>query len=393
VDRRACDKILLSSIAQASPRCDAEHWLHVDLLQACDKAIMQKNLTTIGKAEILFYRGVALTRLGTHKYNEAREQFDQGLRLNPNHASMHRERGKIAYFDRDFTAALFHGGRATTLNPASANNWQYMGNVAEAVGDNNTALEARDQAIKQFPESPVLRFDRIKSLFQLDRHLDAEADAVWILGRPATDLSELPTIRYSSMDLPVSVATRLAYGRVLMITGKVKESHAILGEAVKLMPTAEVYVEKAESLTFINRIRSHPENVAAAVSDLKEAIRLSPQYAHDWGLLGGMHFSLEEFDKALSMMDQAIKLSGPTKTSYRLLWRRATVLRSLDRTKDAITAAEGAVALAMTRHQLAIQDVMSPMIENGYWKGDLPNSLTQSVTDAITACFLDKNCA
>jgi tetratricopeptide (TPR) repeat protein len=82
------------------------------------------------------------------------------LRLQPNEAEYHRERGIAAYRDGDFHQAIADLDQAIRLDPHDAKAYNIRGNARDYMGDSDRALADYDEAIRIDPNNPAVFHDR-----------------------------------------------------------------------------------------------------------------------------------------------------------------------------------------------------------------------------------------
>jgi tetratricopeptide (TPR) repeat protein len=377
--------------AAARPACIEENWNLPETVAICTDALALPGQTPEQQANYFFLRGLANSDGSAVKAAEAREDFEQGLRLDPNHHRMMRELGRL-YFDKsDFETAYRFAHKAVTINPKNAPNWAMLGNIYETLGQADAALDAYDKAVTFDPTSVLFRANRLTSFITLRRHKDAELDAKWLLSQPKTLTDKWNKFEYRRSTYPLRVAVKLAYGRSLIALRRIPEARTHLDEAIQQFPHPTTYRERGLALMVIDTGDTFKNNVTASIKDLSEALRLDPTYGAGWGTLAAVQSLRDEHTEALKSIDKAIKFEDPDdEKNYRLYWQRAIILKRLNRTIEAVKSAQTSFSVA--RYQYALEDVMRPLIKNGYWKGELPTKINQSLTDAMTACMIDERC-
>jgi tetratricopeptide (TPR) repeat protein len=85
---------------------------------------------------------------------------EPALRLQPNEAEFHRERGIAAYVGGDFHQAIADLDQAIRLDPNDAKAYNIRGNAWDYMGDSDRALADYDEAIRIDPNNPAVFHDR-----------------------------------------------------------------------------------------------------------------------------------------------------------------------------------------------------------------------------------------
>ena len=119
-------------------------------------------------------RGAAKGELGRHQ--EAIADFDQAIRLNPQHAAAYYNRGTAKGVLRRYRESVDDFNQAIRLSPQHAAAYTNRGNAKGALGRNDEAIADYDQAIHLNPQDAAAYSNRGNVKGALGRHEDAIVD-------------------------------------------------------------------------------------------------------------------------------------------------------------------------------------------------------------------------
>jgi tetratricopeptide (TPR) repeat protein len=107
-------------------------------------------------------RGLAYDDKGQH--DRAIQDYDQAIKLNPNHANAFNNRG-VAYANKgQYDRAIQDYDQAIKLNPNNANTFYSRGNVYANKGQYDRAIQDYDQAIRLNPNHTLAITNRAKAI-------------------------------------------------------------------------------------------------------------------------------------------------------------------------------------------------------------------------------------
>ena len=109
-------------------------------------------------AEMLHHRGVMLARM--ERYEEAEQDMDRAVYLNPSNSGAYITRAMIRYFRNNLNGALADYDMAIMIDPASITGHYNRGNLRAQVGDDNRAIEDFDFVIAAEPDNLMAIFYR-----------------------------------------------------------------------------------------------------------------------------------------------------------------------------------------------------------------------------------------
>src|ERR1700733_5844397 len=113
-------------------------------IAGCSALIQSGQETGINLARAFNYRGAAGVRKG--EYDQAIQDFDQALKLNPNSAEAFYNRGRTYARKGDDSHAILDYDQALRLNPSLANAFYGRGIANTNKGDYDHAVQDYDQA-------------------------------------------------------------------------------------------------------------------------------------------------------------------------------------------------------------------------------------------------------
>lgn len=109
-------------------------------------------------ADMIHHRGVMLARMEC--YEEAEQDLDRVLYLNPGDAGAYITRAMIRYFRDNLNGALADYDMSITIDPGNINGHYNRGNLRAQVGDDNRAIEDFDVVIDAEPNNMLAIFYR-----------------------------------------------------------------------------------------------------------------------------------------------------------------------------------------------------------------------------------------
>jgi protein O-GlcNAc transferase len=218
-------------------------------------------------------------------YEAALRQIDVALRVNPNAAFAHNNRGRILVNLQKFDESLASFDRAISLQPNYAEAFNNRGNALRGVNRFDDALASFEKAIALKADYAEAFCGRGLSLQELNRREEALA------------------------------------------------SHE---RAIALKPDfAEAYNHRALALRELRRLDE-------AIASFDRAIALRPDYAAAYTNRGTALHELIRLDEALASFDRAIALRPANAAAYN---NRSATLRELMRLEEALASYERAVSL------------------------------------------------
>ena len=109
-------------------------------------------------ADMLHHRGVMLARM--ERYEEAEQDMDRSIYLNPANASAYITRAMVRYFRDNLNGALADYDMSIMIDPANVTGHYNRGNLRAQIGDDNRAIEDFDIVIDAEPDNLLAIFYR-----------------------------------------------------------------------------------------------------------------------------------------------------------------------------------------------------------------------------------------
>lgn len=129
--------------------------------------------------DMLHHRGVMLARL--ERYEEAEQDLDRAIYLNPADASAYITRAMIRYFRDNLNGALADYDMSIMIDPSNVTGHYNRGNLRAQIGDDNRAIEDFDMVIEAEPDNLLAIFYRGVLRDQTGDYSGAEADITRVL--------------------------------------------------------------------------------------------------------------------------------------------------------------------------------------------------------------------
>jgi tetratricopeptide (TPR) repeat protein len=250
---------------------------------------------------------------------EALTLYGSVIRLNPNIAAAHSNRGAVLNSLKRHEQALQSCDRAVAIDPAFADAWNNRGNALNGLKRVDDALQSYDRAIALTPDYPAALNNRGNALRSLNR----------------------PDEALQSYDRAIALQPDYAdahYNRGVTLEGvkRAEEALASYDRAIAINPGfAEARNGKGNSLLTLGR----PSD---AVASLQSAISLKSDYADAWSNLGNALSALNRLDEALQCYDRAIALKPDFAEAY---YNRGIALKDMKRLDDALQSYDRTIAL------------------------------------------------
>ena len=109
-------------------------------------------------ADMLHHRGVMLARM--ERYEEAEQDLDRSIYLNPGDAGAYITRAMIRYFRENLNGALNDYDLSIMIDPGNVTGHYNRGNLRAQIGDDNRAIEDFDMVIDAEPDNMMALFYR-----------------------------------------------------------------------------------------------------------------------------------------------------------------------------------------------------------------------------------------
>ena len=109
-------------------------------------------------ADMLHHRGVMLARM--ERYEEAEQDLDRAIYLDPADASIYITRAMVRYFRENLNGALADYDMSIMIDPGNVTGHYNRGNLRAQIGDDNRAIEDFDVVIETEPDNLMAIFYR-----------------------------------------------------------------------------------------------------------------------------------------------------------------------------------------------------------------------------------------
>lgn len=130
-------------------------------------------------SDILHHRGVMLARM--ERYEEAEQDLDRAIYLDPVDAGSYITRAMIRYFRNNLNGALDDYDMSVMIDPSNVTGRYNRGNLRAQIGDDNRAIEDFDAVIAAEPDNMMAVFYRGVLRDQTGDYRGAEQDITRVL--------------------------------------------------------------------------------------------------------------------------------------------------------------------------------------------------------------------
>jgi tetratricopeptide (TPR) repeat protein len=245
----------------------------------------------LGQDAIYFYRGTAYYRKGD--YDHAIADFDEAIRLWPDHAGTYNSRGAACGSKGDYDCAIADFDEAIRLEPDFAEAYYNRGTAYYYKGNYDRAITDFDEAIRLepgFAEAYNSRGAAYDSRGDNDRAIADYDQAI----RLESDFAEAYNNR----------------GKAYVAKGDYDCAIADFDEAIRLWPDyAGIYYNRG--LAYYYKC-----DYDRAIADFDEAIRLEPDFVEAYNNRGVAYGIEGDYDQAIADFDQAIQLRPDAAEAY-----------------------------------------------------------------------------
>jgi tetratricopeptide (TPR) repeat protein len=255
-------------------------------------------------------KGDALDMQG--KYDEAIEDYDEAIRLDPNSASAWCGKGTALANLGKYDEAIKALDEAIRLDPNFAGAWANKGGALRSQGNYQEALIACNEAIR----------------------LDPKLEAAWNnKGSALNDKGDYDKA-IAAFDEAIRLDPNLAVAwngksNVLFNQGKLDEAIAALDEAIRLDP------KNAKTWSNKGAVLYSQGNYEEAIKAYNEAIRLDPKFALAWNNKGWALYNQGYYDESILALDEAIRLDPNLASAWN---GKGNALKALDHSVEADAA-------------------------------------------------------
>jgi len=262
-----------------------------------------------------FWRGVARINVG----EDAVEDFDRTLRINPRHAHAYMNRGRARFLLGDLDGAARDWQAVLALDPSMADAHANIGMTRVQRGDAAAALECYEKALKIEPRNADVYYmmgNLRRDMGEPDAAIALYDRALELQPSKAEALVNRGQIKHARGDrdgafadwnlavernakLPQAYANR---GRVFRERGELEKARADFDRAVELAP------DDAGMRVARGACRERQGDLDGALEDFDEAVRLDPKSWEAYAHRAQVHGRRRDFDRTREDLRRALEL-------------------------------------------------------------------------------------
>ena len=260
------------------------------------------------KAKAHFNCGVAYHAINDSE--NAIEQYNKTIRLNPNAAVAYNNRGVAKDSLGQHEDAITDFDQAIRLKLDYAEAYNNRGNAKNNLGQHQDAINDYNQTIRLNPDYAEVYFNRGVAKSRLGQHENA-----------ITDYNEV--LRLNPKDADAYNNRGVAKDSL----GEHKDAITDYNEAINLKPDyADAYLNRGNVKKSLGEYKD-------AITDYNQAIRLNPDFAKAYTNRGTAKYSLGQHVDAIADYNHSIKLKPDYAATY---YNRGIAKNSLGQHQDAI---------------------------------------------------------
>lgn len=226
----------------------------------------------------------------TNQLEQARQQLEQMVQLEPGHTSTFLTLANICYMQEDYPAMAEAAQKAIALEEGNAMAHYLLGKADNGQGNSLMCIAHLTQAITLKDDFNEARLLRAEALTQMKQYKEASEDIEAILAQEPDEESALllrgkiseatgntakaeEDYRHVSEVNPFNEQAFLSLGRLYLSQGKPTEAIGLLDEAIELNPDSpDLYHERG-------RAKLLNGDKEGSVEDLKKELELNPKEA------------------------------------------------------------------------------------------------------------------
>lgn len=360
--------------------------------ERCTAILDDPSTSHEARVAALLTRAVWHYRAG--RYNEARQDLDNGLDLEAEHPKLLQLRASLHVDEGQLEEAEALAKKSAEIDPNRASTFETLAAVAERKGDRRSRLAYLDRAIELRSDYAIARFMRARLLVSLSRAPEALTDTIWLIAQAPADNDRAGWAVVNYQRVKLHIASLVLHGEVLQAMDRFKEAEAHFNSVVAYQRDAFTLTQRSIFLDTLPTGAGMQSRLKEAMSDAEEAVRLAPGNSRALR----QYSSTLEYAKrpadALAVIDKAIESEPLEWALPPLLWMRARNLRALLRREEAIETASASLELGLALNRTFFQDRTSRLVRLGYLQSSesLPREWTPALDNAVAACMSDDKC-
>ena len=288
----------------------------------------QRAAETKNSAEISTLRGNAYLALG--KSREAKELFEQALKVNPDFADALIGMAKYSLSERNVDAATRFSEEAVTRNPRNTDAWLFKGDLLRAQGKTEPATAAYDQVLKLKPGNASAHTN--KAFMEIGTGKFDVAQANIDAARKATPTSLIVFYAQALLDFRQEkhAAAWDSLQKILRVAPEHMPSILLAGAvqySLGSMPQAEQHLKKylerdpknlyARKLLAATLLKTH--QTQSAIDVLAPALKDPQQDSQLFTLAGETYLQSKDFTKATEYFEKASAIDPKNPTLHTAL--------------------------------------------------------------------------
>jgi tetratricopeptide (TPR) repeat protein len=338
---RALDHVLLARAAmddgdlalarkemEAALRLEPTHywsllWLGYSLVSSDSRDLGAVNAFTgcilKRSTHALAYQGRAFALNGLRRHDDALEDLNKALALDPKNARAWASRGYTYSQLRQYEKELSDSSRAIELDPMLVAAWNTRGSAHSSLRQHDKAIADYTRAIELAPKLALLWSNRGSAYNDIHQYEKALADCA-----RATDLDPKSAIAWNNRGISYNGLQRY------------EEALADFSRAIEL--------DSKNALWWHNRgnVHSAMNLYDKAIADYSRAIELEPKFAAPWSSRGKVYDGLQQYEKALADCTRAVELEAEFAGAWN---NRGNANKGLRRYEDALADYSRAIEL------------------------------------------------
>lgn len=336
-----------------------EHRLAEKLLRA---ALGTEKEPVPYRQDLYFHIGVVLAADGRDQ--EAREAYEEALRLNPKDSRAHNDLGVLLEKAGDLEGARAQYRAALDANPEFALAWSNLGDLLGRLGEHEGAAEAFRNALEILPEDPEYAYNLAVHLAGAGKTVEAVAQYETVLNGTPRDVRALNNLGLLLADqgeteeaktlfqralqyAPAYSLARANLGNLLVRTGDFDGGIRVYREGLELDP------ENVDLLNGIGYQYAVHGDVKQAITYYENALRLAPGFILAKVNLAYACLQAGDSERALKTFEQ---LSGEEPDKPAFLLEMGNLHAGAQRYEDAVRCYKRALEID-PKYQAALKNL------------------------------------